>query len=134
MPPTPIAVLEIDDNTPRDLEPFTNGVSMWSFRSDFNLATRTAAETFRAIHEAIDHSRFRGYPKNVASATVKLFDAFVTPDEVTWLTGAELATASDLLPKGPDSVCKTLRMVFEIVEVAARHFGADRVRLVFAFA
>ena len=52
MPSTPIVVLEIDDNTPRELPPFTMDVSAWSFQHDFNLATRTAAETFRKINAA----------------------------------------------------------------------------------
>ena len=45
MPPTPIVVLEIDDNTPADLAPFSYDVSVWSFHRDLNLHTRTAAAT-----------------------------------------------------------------------------------------
>jgi hypothetical protein len=133
MPPTPVIVLEIDDNTPCDLAPFTNDVSMWSFEDDFNLGTRTAAETFRAIHEALGGSKFRSYPERVARTTFELLDGLVGAEEVTWLTGAELAAVGPLLPTGQSSVEKSLRMLFETVCVAGRHFGPDRVRLVFAF-
>ena len=133
MPPTPIVVLEIDDNTPQDLAPFTNDVSMWNFKDDFNLGTRTAAETFRAIHKALGGSIFRGYPERVARTTRELLNGFVGAEEVTWLTGAELAAVGALLPTGGTSVERSLRMLFETVEVAGRHFGSDRVRLVFAF-
>jgi hypothetical protein len=133
MPSTPIVVLEIDDNTPRELPPFTMDVSAWSFQHDFNLATRTAAETFRKIHSALGDSKLRGYPNRVAPSTWELFDGLVEAEEVTWLTGAELAAARSFLPTGESAVERTLRMLFETVEVAGRHFGPDRVRLVFAF-
>jgi hypothetical protein len=133
MPSTPIVVLEIDDNTPRELPPFAMDVSAWSFQHDFNLATRTAAETFRKIHSALWDSKFRGYPDRVAPSTWELFDGLVEAEEVTWLTGAELAAARSFLPTGESAVERTLKMLFETVEVAGRHFGPDRVRLVFAF-
>jgi hypothetical protein len=44
-----------------------------------------------------------------------------------------LAAARSLLPTGETGVERTLRMLFETVELAGRHFGPDRVRLVFAF-
>src|SRR4051812_10841287 len=113
MPPTPIVVLEIDDNTPPDLAPFMYDISMWSFENDFNLGTRTAAETFRSIHEALDGSRYRGYPERVARTTFELLNGLVEAEEVTWLTGAELAAFGPLLPTGETSVEKSLRMLFE---------------------
>jgi hypothetical protein len=128
-----MVVLEIDDNTPGDLPPFTYDVSVWSFRHDFNLQTRTGAETFRKIHEALGGSKFRGYPEKVARATWELLDGFVDDDEVTWLTGTELADVRSCLPTGASGIERSLRMVFDTVEVAGRHFGPDRVRLVFAF-
>jgi hypothetical protein len=133
MPSTPIVVLEIDDNTPRELPPFTMDVSAWSFQHDFNLATRTAAETLRKINAALSGSKFRGYPDKVAPSTWELLDRLVEAEEVTWLTGTELAAARSLLPTGETGVERTLRMLFETVELAGRHFGPDRVRLVFAF-
>ena len=133
MPPTPLVVLEIDDNTPPGLAPFMHDVSMWSFEYDYNLGTRTAAETFRAVHEACAGSRFRGYPAKAARATVELFDAAVGADEVTWLTGAELSGTGPLLPAGDSQVEHSVRMLFETVALVGRHFGPDRVRLVFAF-
>ena len=133
MPPTPLVVLEIDDNTPPELAPFTYDVSVWCFEHDFNLSTRTAAETFRALHEVLGGSQFRGYPDRVARATSELFYRFVGPEEVTWLSGAELATARSCLPSGDSAVDRTLKMLFDTVEVAGRYFGPDRVRLVFAF-
>ncbi len=133
MPPTPIVVLEIDDNTPTELAPFSYDVSVWSFQHDFNLGTRTAAETFRTIHETLGVSKFRGYPDKVACATWELLDRFVDADEVTWLTGSELAAVHSCLPTGDTAVERSLRMLFDTVEVAGRHFGPDRVRLVFAF-
>lgn len=132
MPPTPIVVLEIDDNTPPDLPPFTNDVSMWSFEDDLNLATRTASETFQALLERSGSSAYRGYPVRVARATEELFDRFVEPSEVTWLTGAEIAANRDCVPSGETEVERSLRMLQETVEVAGRYFGLDRVRLVFA--
>lgn len=133
MPATPLVVLEIDDNTPPELAPFTCDVSAWSFKHDYNLGTRTAAETFRAVHAALDGSRFRGYPDRAARATVGLLDAAVGADEVTWLTGAELAAAGHLVPAGDSGVERSVRMLFETVALAGRYFGPDRVRLVFAF-
>ena len=62
-----------------------------------------------------------------------LLDRLVEAEEVTWLTGAELAAERSFFPTGESAVERTLRMVFETVEVAGRHFGPDRVRLVFAF-
>jgi hypothetical protein len=132
MPPTPIVVLEIDDNTPPDLPPFTNDVSMWNCQHDLNLATRTASETFRALLERSGNSEYRGYPVRVARATVELFDGYVDPSEVTWLTGAEVAAVRDCFPSGDTEVERSLRMLQETVEVAGRSFGLDRVRLVFA--
>ena len=133
MPTTPIVVLEIDDNTPRELPPFTMDVSAWSFQHDFNLATRTATETFKKINEAVTGSKFRGYPDRVAPSTLELLGGLAEASEVTWLTGAELAAARSLVPTGESDVERTLRMVFETVQVAGQHFGPDRVRLVFAF-
>ena len=133
MPPTPLVVLEIDDNTSPEQAPFAHDVSVWSFQGDLNLHTRTAAETFRAVHETLDGSRFRGYPERAARATVELFDAAVGADEVTWLTGAELAAAAHLIPAGDTWVERSVRMLFETVALAGRYFGPDRVRLVFAF-
>jgi hypothetical protein len=135
MPPTPKVVLEIDDNTPADMPPFTCDVSMWSFGDDLNLATRTGAEVFRNLHEAVDSSRFRGYPERAAGGTVELFGALVDAPEVTWLTAAELAGDRPWLPRGhpDDAVHRTLYAVFRTVDVVASHFGRDRVRLVFAF-
>ena len=125
--------MEIDDNTPADEPAFTCDVSMWSFAKDFNLATRTAEEVFRRMHEAVDSSRFRGFPVRVAEETRKLFDHLVEESQVTWVTAAELGRDRGWLPAGDSNVERTLRMLFETVDVAARHFGADRVRLVFAF-
>ncbi len=88
---------------------------------------------FRAIHEALGGSRFRGYSERVARATRELLDDFVDAEEVTWLTGEELAAVHPCLPIGDTAVDRTLRMLFDTVEVAGRHFGPDRVRLVFAF-
>ena len=135
MPPTPKVVLEIDDNTPADLPPFTHDVSMWSFDDDLNLATRTGAEVFRKMHEAADSSRFRGYPERAARGTVELFDSFVDASEVTWLTVAELGRERSWLPRDfPDhSVVRTLHALFGAIDAVATQFGPDRVRLVFAF-
>jgi hypothetical protein len=133
MPPTPIVVLEIDDNTPPHVPPFTNDVSMWSFEHDLNLGTRTAAETFRAFHEALDGSKFRGYPERVARATFAVFNGRVQAEEVTWLSGTELAASAALIPTGGASIERSLRKLFDTVAVTGRQFGMDRVRLVFTF-
>lgn len=134
MPPTPLVVLEIDDNTPADRPPFSNDASMWSFADDLNLYTRTAEETFRRVHRLAGSVVFRGYPPNRTDATLALFgNRGVRPTEVTWLTSAELPGDRAWLPDGPGEVDRSVRMLFETVEVAARHFGRDRVRLVFAF-
>lgn len=132
MPPTPLVVLETDDNTPPELTPFTYEVSVWSFECDLNLGTRTAAETFRAVHATLGGSQFRGYPERAARTTVELLDARVGADEVTWLTGVELAAVGPLLPVGWSQVERSVRMLFEAVCSAGRYFGPDRVRLVFA--
>ena len=133
MPPTPIVVLEIDDNTSPQHPPFTNDVSMWSFADDLNLRTRTAAATFRTLHEACGRSTFRGYPDRAARGTVALLDSFIEASQVTWLTAAELAGDRPWLSRGDSPVERSLRLVFEAVDAAARHFGPERVRLVFAF-
>ena len=133
MPPTPLVVLEIDDTTPRGLAPFSHDVSVWSFEHDLNLHTRTAAQAFRTLHEIQGGSKFRGYPDTIAPATSRLFDSFVDASEVTWLTGTEVAAGRSCVPTGDSDVVRSLRMLFDVVEVAARHFGPDRVRLVFAF-
>ena len=132
MPTMPLVVLEIDDNTPPDLPPFTHDVSVWSFADDLNVSTRTGTDTFRAVHAALDGSRFRGYPERAARTTVELLDSLVDSG-VTWLTGTELATAGPLLPAGNEPVERSLRLLFQTVELAGRHFGPDRVRLVFGF-
>jgi hypothetical protein len=133
MPPTPIVVMELDDSSGSDLPPFTTDVSMRSFADDFNLRTRTAAAVFRNLHQACGSSQFRGYPTCVARATFKLFDDFVEPTEVTWLTADELGHERSWLPHGDSHVERTLQLLFESVDVAARKLGANRVRLVFAF-
>ena len=127
MPSTPIVVLEIDDNTPRELPPFTMDVSAWSFQHDFNLATRTARADFPEDPLSPGGLEVRGYPDSVAPSTWELFDGLVEAEEVTWLTGAELAAARSFLPTGESAVERTLSMLFETVEVAGRHFGPDRV-------
>ena len=133
MPPTPLVVLEIDDNTPADGAPFTYDVSMWSFADDLNLRTRTAAGTFRNLLSLAGSGTFRGYPERAAAATKSLFDGFVVESEVTWLTARELAGDRRWLPTGNSEVERSLQMLFETIDVAARHFGLDRIRLVFAF-
>lgn len=135
MPPTPIVVLEIDDNTPASEPPFSYEVSMWSFRDDLNLATRAGAEVFREMHKAVDSSRFRGYPDRAAQRTVELFDAFVEPSEVTWLTANELGRERSWLPRDhrEDEVHRTRHGLFAAIDAVASQFGADCVRLVFAF-
>jgi hypothetical protein len=130
---TPTVVLEIDDNTSSDQKPFTNDVSMWDFSRDLNLQTRTGAEVFRRLHDAAGSSVFRGYPERVAHATRELFDRLFEPSEITWLTAAEIPSDRGWLPAGDSSVERSVRMLFETLDVAVRHFGADRVRLVFAF-
>lgn len=133
MPPTPIVVLEFDDNTPANEPPFSYDVSMWSFEYDLKFRTRTAAETFRKLHEAAGGAKFRGYPANAARGTHALLDAFVEPAEVTWLCAAELQGERAWLPKGNSEVERGLRMLFDTMDIAGRHFGTDRIRLVFAF-
>jgi hypothetical protein len=133
MPVTPTVVLEIDDNTPANQKPFTNDVSMWSFADDLNVQTRTGAEVFRKLHASTGSSTFRGYPERAARATRETFDGLVEPTEVTWVTAAELPVDRGWLPAGDSQVERSLRMMFEAFELAARQFGADRVRLVFAF-
>lgn len=134
MPPTPLVILEFDDGTPCREPPFTYDGSMWSFRHDFNLHTRTAAEVFRAMHEAVGGSVFRGYPPNVARATRELLHGYVDAAEVTWVSASEVAEGDRAwLPAGDETVERGLRLLFETVEAAARQFGHDRVRLVFAF-
>jgi hypothetical protein len=133
MPVTPTVVLEIDDNSPADQKPFTNDPSMWSFSNDFNLRTRTGAEVFRKLHAMVGSSTFRGYPERPARATRELFDGLVEPAEITWLTASELPVDRGWRPTGDSPVEQSLRMLFETFELAARRFGADRVRLVFAF-
>jgi hypothetical protein len=118
MPPTPIVVLEIDDNTPPTEAPFTNDVSMWSMEHDMNLHTRTAAEAFRVIHESIDESKFRGFPNRVSPRTKDLFDRFVDADEVTWVSGVELNRIRPYLPKCDSEIERTLRMLFDTVDPA----------------
>ena len=134
MPPTPMVVLEFDDNTPTNEPPFAYDVSMWSLEHDYKLRTRTAAETFRKLHEAAGGSKFRGYPVNTSRGTHALLEGFVDPGEVTWLSAAELQGERAWLPKGDSEVERGLHMLFDAMDVAARLFGADRVRLVFAFA
>ena len=133
MPPTPIVVLEIDDSTPADEPPFTNDVSMWSFADDGNLGTRTASETFFRLLKLVGGTSYRGYPERAHRHTVTLFDGFVEASEVTWLTAAEIGSDRPWLPSGSSSVERSLRMLFETVDIVARHFGPDRVRIVFAF-
>lgn len=133
MPVTPTVVLEIDDNTPADQKPFTNDVSLWDFSEDLNLHTRTAAEVFRKLHDAVDSSAFRGYPERATRATRELFGGLFESSEITWITAAEIPPDRVWLPTGDSSVERSVRMLFETLDVAARHFGADRVRLVFAF-
>jgi hypothetical protein len=133
MPVTPKVVIEIDDNTPADAAPFTNDVSMWSFSDDFNLGTRTASDTLRKLHELVDASKFRGYPERAAQGTRELFDGLVDSSEVTWIAASELPRDRCWLPAGSGAVECTLRALFETVDVVSLHFGADRVRLVFAF-
>lgn len=130
-----MVVLEIDDSTSADQPPFTLDVSMWSFNHDVNLATRTGAEVFRKMHEAVDSSRFRGYPECVAHGPVTLFDSFVDSSEVTWLTVAELGRERPWLPRNfsDNLVVRTLHAFFGAIEAVAAQFGPDRVRLVFAF-
>ena len=133
MPPTPFVFLEIDDNTPADLPAFTHDVSVWSFAGDLNLRTRTAAEAFRSLHVAQGRSEFRGHPPRMADGTIAALRNLADPSEVTWLSGAEVLAGRNCLRTGDGEVERTLRMLFDTVEVVARHFGADRVRLVFAF-
>jgi hypothetical protein len=132
MPETPNIVLEIDDNTPVHLPPFTHDVSTWSFVDDLNLATRTAGKVFRDLHRASGSPEFRGYPERASPTTRELLgDA----RDVSWLTAAELAGERPWLPAHDpdDPVVKTLRMLFDTVDVVAGYFGAQRVRLVFSF-
>ena len=133
MPLTPIVVMEIDDNTPAEESPFSNDPSMWSFAEDLNLATRTAAEAFQGLHGRICSSTFRGYPPRTAPATQKLFGAFAEPPEVSWFTAAELGTDRSWLPSTDTHVARTLRLLFTTFDAAAGCFGADRVRLLYAF-
>jgi hypothetical protein len=134
MPPTPIVVLEIDDNTRPDLAPFSHDLSVSSFHHgpNLNLHTRTAAATFRVIHEALGGRSSRGDPERVTRATRELLDDFADAEEVAGFTGEELASVHPYLPTGDTAVGRTLRMLFDTVEVAGHHFGPDRVRLVFA--
>jgi hypothetical protein len=133
MPVTPIVFLEIDDNTPANEPPFTNDVSVWDFSEDLNLQTRTGTEVFRKLHLAVNKSVFRGYPKRAASATRKTFGDLVESAEVTWITADELPADRTWLPSGNSSVEHSIQMLFETFDTAARHFGPNRVRLVFAF-
>src|SRR4051794_17667790 len=100
MPPTPKVTLEIDDNSPEDAPPFTSDPSTWTFDGDFNHATRTAADTFRAMHKHTGGSLFRGYPHRASNATRSLFDPLVAVDEITWLSATELAGDRPWLPTG----------------------------------
>jgi hypothetical protein len=133
MPPTPKVVLEIDDNSPDDAPSFTSEPSMWSFANDLNHSTRTAAETFREMHRVVGGSVFRGYPKRASQATIELFDRFAEANEVTWLSAQELSSGRPWLPTGETPVERSMRILFEAVDIAAGYFGPDRVRLVFAF-
>lgn len=133
MPPTPIVVLEFDDNTSADEPPFTYDVSMWSFEHDYTLRTRTAAEIFRNLHEAAIGSTFRGYPPNASRATRELLGAYADDSEVTWLTGSELQGDRPWLPRGDSEAERGLGRLLKTFDLAARIHGDDRVRLVFAF-
>lgn len=134
MPPTPKVFLEIDDNSSSGAPAFSNEPSMWSFVEDMNLATRTAAEVFFKLHEIVGASQFRGFPLRVSVGTLERLKGF-DASEVTWFTAAELAGDRIWLPGDhpDDQVYRTLRALFETVDIVASHFGSDRVRLVFAF-
>src|SRR5256885_12153663 len=108
MPPTPIVVMEIDDNTPAQEAPFSNDPSMWSFAEDLNLATRTAAEVFQGLHDRICSSSFRGYPPRSAPAAQKLFGQLADPSHVSWFTAAEVGTDRSWLPSTDTHVARTL--------------------------
>jgi hypothetical protein len=125
--------MEIDDNTPVEESPFSNDPSVWSFEDDFNLATRTAAALFQELQSRICSSTFRGYPPRTAPATQRLFGEFAEPSEISWFTAAELGTDRSWLPAAGSHVERTLRMLFETLDTAARYFGPDRVRFVYAF-
>ena len=55
--------------------------------------------------------------------------------EVTWLTAAELSVDKPWLPRDypENDVHRTLKALFATVDLVSSQFGADRVRLVFAF-
>ncbi|MCB9852245.1 MAG: hypothetical protein H6819_04045 [Phycisphaerales bacterium] len=108
---------------------------MWSLKHDLNLATRTGAEVFRRLHDVADAGRFRGYPERTTRETFELFDGFVDASEVTWLSAAEIDRDRSWMPTdlGHGEIHRTLKAVFETIEVVAKHWGSDRVRIVFAF-
>lgn len=135
MPPTPMVVIEIDDNSSPPHAPFSSDPSVWNLWDDLNLGTRTGADIFRQMHAVVDAGRFRGYPPQVSRVTHKLFDGLVDEEEVTWLSAAEFGSNRSWLALLGDrhAIEKSLWCLFETVDVLSRRFGPERVRLVFCF-
>jgi hypothetical protein len=130
-----IALLQIDDNTPRDQPPFTNDPSTWDLSRDYSLSSGKHYTFYAAICGVRNESGIqplfacRGIPPTGSGDVQQCFDN--NDPNVSWLTTSEIYQALKHVNIAPDSLAKPVQFLLRVMQSAEDFYGPNRVRLVF---
>ncbi|WP_339909310.1 hypothetical protein [Symmachiella dynata] len=133
------AYLQIDDNTPADLEPFTYDPSTWDLSSDLGLcgckdyAFFASISGIRNVTDISPLIALRGLPQtnNTHDPIFQLSDD-LDDSAVGWLTLGEIQAAMDHMSVDRTLITSHVMRVLECMATLERLVGKDRVRLVFS--
>ncbi len=128
--------LQIDDNTPAGVEPFTNDPSTWDLSWDIGFSEGKHYAFFAAISGVRNQSErkplfpCRGLPPTGCGIPEGLKD-MAGDYNVSWLTLSEIQAALAHMEVAPESLHRSVRLVLRAMSCAEELFGKDRARLVF---
>ncbi len=134
-----IALLQIDDNSPKTEPPFTNDPSTWDLSGDLGLKGCKDYQFFAAIAGVRNDSDIKPLitPRGLPPTSNKHDPIFALLDElddsvVGWLTLSEVDAALSHMSVERKALSSHVVRVLESMATLERLCGTDRVRLVFS--
>jgi len=132
------AFIAFDDNPPEGEPLFSHDPNIWSLVEDYALAECGEGRFFAALGYDPDQQypaplyTLRGVPEFIArySETRRLLEL---EDYVGWVDAAELFAAVRHARIEEHELCRAVRVFLGVVRYLASLFGAERVRVIFAF-
>lgn len=140
------AYVAVDDNSQANAEAWSNTPSVWSFDEDYGLINCGERTLFAALGlDFVELGRSRDKPQgfspliplrgvpdfvDTTSATRRKLEL---ENYVGWLSMRELRLACEHAGIDTTLLCKPIRALVEVLQVAEKHYGPERVCVVFSF-